>query len=199
MNLKNIISGKFGLPIILTGFLLIFGFVIFFKGQSLWRFDEIEANNQQKRMLYNSKTKSTEISGILKDLTSDMYDLSKNESFINKNPASDLLINFFEKNKNILYSAQILDNKGTVLVKVPELETTEETLNFSTRPDVKFILENYSKYEEEVKAGQYAYISPLFTLRSGEIAISLCTPFFKGSNFIGILRGVVLIKTLESK
>ena len=78
-----------------------------------------------------------------------------------------------------------IDSKGTVQRRIPFAEGREGS-DFSTKPGVRFVLENHE-----------AHVSEVLTTNSGRNALSICVPVFQDEEFIGILRALVYLDTVN--
>jgi len=101
----------------------------------------------------------------------------------------------FEHLQDMVGSLYRLDSKGIAQGIVP-FKQGSEGRDFSKKPGVKYVLENrqmHSEYAEE----SHLHVSGIFTTESGQKAVSVCVPVFENAEFIGILRALVYLDTIN--
>jgi len=88
-----------------------------------------------------------------------------------------------------------LDSKGIVQGGFP-FKKKYEGNDFSAKPGVKYVLENYQKHSERTKEF-HSHVSEVFRTGSGKKTISICVPVFENAEFIGILRALIYLDTIN--
>ena len=78
-----------------------------------------------------------------------------------------------------------INSKGIVLGRIP-FKQGREGSDYSEKPGIKFVLKNHKPN-----------ISKIFITRSGTKAFSICVPVFEKEEFIGVLRALICLDTIN--
>jgi len=102
----------------------------------------------------------------------------------------------FEHLGGMVDSLYRIDSKGIVQGRIPFKEGMEGR-DFSKKPGVKFVLENHERHAEYAGEG-HKHVSEVFTTESGGKAISICVPVFENDEFLGMLRVLFYLNTINN-
>ncbi|MBW8000737.1 MAG: PAS domain S-box protein [Planctomycetes bacterium] len=179
--------------IIFAAIVAAFGFCY----QSNKSFERAIINRTQDHLLTIAKTQARSIEQAIGRLQSDMKQLSQEPDIQDliisgtigqgtkgRSPEERLFGRFGDKDVQVngIYR---LDAKGIVQNRIPAKQNVLGA-DFSEKEGVKYVLENHE-----------SYVSGFFVSNFSKKCFSVCEPVFKEGKFVGIVRGLVYLNTVQ--
>ncbi len=155
----------------------------------------IDQTNQQ--LLNIARAESQHIQEFIQDIRADLAMLAENPFIREYNNERGTVEKAEEKPDylpgEILYdhmrgrinSFYRTNDKGIVLARVP-FKQGKTGADYSHKPGIKAVIENHRPY-----------VSELFTTNSGKHGFSICHPVFEDEDFVGVVRVVVYLESLN--
>ena len=186
-------------------FCAIIGAIYLLVQQNVKGFEKTVINQTQNYLLTIAKTQAQHIEGLFINIHAGLGILASNPTVqkrIRENLGAAEISEkayhpakiVFEHMANMVDSLYTIDSKGIVQTRLP-FEGEVRGKDFSKKPGVNFILENY-----DIRSGHtrsHKHISKIFTTDSGRKAISVSVPVLENEEFVGILRAIVHLDIVE--
>ena len=161
-------------------------------------FETTVINQTQQHLLTIAETEARNIEQIISHIQEELERLAEN-SQLHRNITSNTIVKSnSDKNK---YSPEAnafdclgeratalyrINANGIVQNRIP-FKAERVSTNYSHKPGVKYVIENHKPY-----------ISEVFRTSSKDKCISICQPVFKGKKFIGVVRAIISLDTIQN-
>ena len=171
------------------------GAIIYIAWTNHKTFEDKEIAMAQHHMLITAKAITRGIQEYIIECQEDIQTLARN-TLIRKGLSEGKITPAMEQEVKEVYNAHkkdvdgiyVINPEGVILYRAPFWEdgVDRRGTNYADRPDVAYVL----KYDEP-------YISEVIKTRLGKPAISLSVPVHYMDKFVGVVRWMITIKTIE--
>ena len=169
-------------------------------------FEDIIVAQTQQNLQTVAEAQAVYLHEILSEIKKDLEIIASNIILIQEieldNVNSEPIVNEYDPlqetfmhSKNIVGSFYHLNAQGIVQHRIPFKEHARGE-DFSQKPGVKHIIDTYA-HNPKPKQKSYTHMSKIFKANSGRDVISICTAVFNKNKFIGILRSLVYLDTIN--
>ena len=157
-------------------------------------------NQAQQHLLTIAKVQAQSVEDVVSGIQTELQILAENpviqQAIVDNNTAKNISSKgscspedgVFERLSRL--SVQVsglyrLDAKGIIQNRIP-FKKDRIGVDFSHKPGVKYVIENYRPY-----------VSNVFGAYAGRKSVSVCQPVFRNNEFIGIVRVVIFLDTIQ--
>ncbi|HEW79347.1 MAG TPA: PAS domain S-box protein [Phycisphaerales bacterium] len=196
MRIKNILKK--------TAFVLAFAVVIvvvcLLARSNTRHYEATIVNQAQQHILTIAKVQAKSVEDVVSGIQTELQILAKNpviqQAIVDNNSTENISAKggysledgVFERLSRL--SIQVsglyrLDAKGIIQSRIP-FRKDRIGVDFSHKPGVKYVIENYRPY-----------VSNVFGTYAGRKSVSVCQPVFRNNEFIGIVRVVIFLDTIQ--
>ena len=196
MRIKNILKK--------TAFVLAFAVVIvvvcLLARSNTRHYEATIVNQAQQHILTIAKVQAKSVEDVVSGIQTELQILAKNpviqQAIVDNNSTENISAKggysledgVFERLSRL--SMQVsglyrLDAKGIIQSRIP-FRKDRIGVDFSHKPGVKYVIENYRPY-----------VSNVFGTYAGRKSVSVCQPVFRNNEFIGIVRVVIFLDTIQ--
>ncbi len=184
-----------------VAFATIIAAIYFFARNNTKRFEVVVVNQTQQHLLTIAKAQAQSIKDTIDDIRAELQMLAENpvvqqaivdnkstENSSDKGRCCSEKVVFDRLSRRSVQVSGLyrLDAYGIIQHRMPFREDSVGA-DFSNKPGVKYVIKNHRPY-----------ISSVFKSYAGRKSVSVCQPVFSSQQFIGIVRVVIFLDTIQN-
>ena len=183
-----------------VAFATIIAAIYFFARNNTKRFEAVVVNQTQQHLLTIVKAQAQNIESTIDDIRAELQMLAENpvvqRAIINNESTKNMPDKGSCCSEKVVFDrlsrlrVQVsglyrLDVNGIIQNRIP-FKKDRVGADFSHKPGVKYVIKNHKPY-----------ISSIFESYTGRKSVSVCQPVFRDQQFIGIVRVVIFLDTIQ--